>query len=43
MAAKADWCDANVRYFIHIYKGEIEAANRALGFFTKIGCKKSYI
>jgi len=39
MADKADWCDANVRHFIDICKGEIEAGNRPLGFFNRTGWK----
>ncbi|XP_034586696.1 uncharacterized protein [Setaria viridis] len=39
MADKADWCDANVRLFIDICKGEIEAGNRPLGFFNRTGWK----
>nr|XP_034586758.1 L10-interacting MYB domain-containing protein-like [Setaria viridis] len=39
MADKADWCDANVRYFIDICKGEIEAGNRPFGFFNRTGWK----
>ncbi|XP_004971742.1 L10-interacting MYB domain-containing protein-like [Setaria italica] len=37
MADKADWCDANVRHFIDICKGEIEAGKRPLGFFNRAG------
>ena len=39
MTDKADWCDANVRHFIDICKGEIEAGNRPLGMFTRVGWK----
>ena len=39
MDDKADWCDANVRRFIDIYKGEIEDGNRPSGIFTRNGWK----
>ncbi|CAN6303590.1 unnamed protein product [Urochloa humidicola] len=39
MSDKADWCDANVRHFIDICKGEIEAGNRPNGQFTRNGWK----
>ncbi|NP_001145022.1 uncharacterized protein LOC100278193 [Zea mays] len=39
MADKADWCDANVRHFIDVCKGEIDAGNRPMGMFTKTGWK----
>ena len=39
MTDKADWCDANVRHFIDICKGEIEAGNRSLGLFTRTAWK----
>ena len=39
MADKADWCDTNVRHFIDICKGEIEAGNRPLGLFTRTAWK----
>ena len=39
MGDKADWCDANVRHFIDICKGEIEAGNRPSGMFTRNGWK----
>lgn len=39
MIDKADWSDANVRHFIDICKGEIEAENRPLGIFTRTGWK----
>ena len=36
MADKADWyCDANLRHFIDIYKGEIETGNMPLEIFSK--------
>ena len=43
MTDKADWCDANVRHFIDICKGEIEAGNRPLGMFTRVGWKNLVI
>ncbi|CAN6223027.1 unnamed protein product [Urochloa humidicola] len=39
MADKADWCDANVKHFIDVCKGEIEDGNRPLGTFTRLGWK----
>ncbi|KAG2641902.1 hypothetical protein PVAP13_2KG218758 [Panicum virgatum] len=44
MDDKADWCDANVRHFIdiykgEIYKGEIENGNMPSGIFTRNGWK----
>jgi len=39
MADKADWCDTNVRHFIDICKGDIEAGNRPLGLFTRTAWK----
>nr|TKW27779.1 hypothetical protein SEVIR_3G279800v2 [Setaria viridis] len=39
MADNADWSDANVRHFIDVCKGEIEAGNRPLGIFTRTGWK----
>ncbi|TVT97229.1 hypothetical protein EJB05_57537, partial [Eragrostis curvula] len=39
MSDKADWCDANLRDFIDICKGEIEAGNRPHGQFTRNGWK----
>ncbi|KAL6607908.1 hypothetical protein ACP70R_040971 [Stipagrostis hirtigluma subsp. patula] len=36
---KADWCDANVKDFIDICKGAIEAGNRPNGQFTRNGWK----
>ncbi|TVT97444.1 hypothetical protein EJB05_57325, partial [Eragrostis curvula] len=35
MSDKADWCDANLRHFIDICKGKIEAGNRPHGQFTR--------
>lgn len=39
MADKADWCEANLKHFIEIVKGEIDAGNRPLGQWSKTGWK----
>jgi hypothetical protein len=39
MTNKADWSDTNLRHFIDICKGEIEAGNRPTGIFTRNGWK----
>jgi hypothetical protein len=39
MCNKAYWSDVNLRHFIDICKGEIEAGNRPNGQFTRNGWK----
>jgi hypothetical protein len=39
MADKSDWCDANLRHFIDIIKGEIAAGNRPMDLLTSAGWK----
>ncbi|TVU21317.1 hypothetical protein EJB05_30945, partial [Eragrostis curvula] len=39
LVEQQDWCEANLRQFFEIVKGEIDAGNRPLGQWTKTGWK----